>query len=113
MSGLSGLEVLHGKGNRPSAQGKGFIVEVGWDCLILLLLIALSMRTVDRLFGLRYCVWFVYAAGKYILPNVGWGCLILFVLIASSRKAIDRMFGLECIFKHQDELKEESRVISS
>ena len=57
MSGLSGLEVLPGKGNRPSAQGKGFIVEVGWDCLILLLLIALSIMTGDRFFGSRHCVW--------------------------------------------------------
>ena len=40
MSGLSGLEVLPGKGNRTSALGKGFIVEVGWSYLILLLLIA-------------------------------------------------------------------------
>ena len=43
--------VLIGKGNRPSALGKDSILKAGRECLIILLLIALSLMT-DTVFGL-------------------------------------------------------------
>ena len=55
--------VLTRKDKRPSAPGRGLILEVEWGCLILLLLIAWLIMAVDILFGLVNCVQFVW-------PNV-------------------------------------------
>ena len=55
------LVFFSGKDNRPSSPGKGFILEVGQGCLILLLLIARLIMTVDKIYGLSYVVWFVFS----------------------------------------------------
>ena len=45
------LADLFGKDNRLFAPGKGFIMELGWGCLILLVLIVSSIIAVNRIFG--------------------------------------------------------------